>query len=138
MIRIKRFNELFEAIAVHKDMRAERLPHCSEMQARGYRTAQINGEWFAFQKNFDLDDDIYWLGEDELDYKYGEKYVADEITSKKNLPFYSIYCKCDSSLTDEERKRVVERDKEIAKKREQDKREREARQKAKQKKKKGR
>lgn len=126
MIYLKKYNDLFENAGVNKNYKPEKLPHCSEMQSRGYRTATIDNDWYAFQKDFDIDDDIYWLGEDTIDYQYGQKYIAtQDIVNDKELPFYSIYCKCDPNLTDEERKRIIDRDKEIEKRRERLKKEKE-------------
>lgn len=122
---LKKYN-IFENIGINKNIKNEKLPHCSEMISRGYRTAMIEDEWYAFQKVFDIDDEVYWLGENTIDYKYGQKYlVTNDILNNKNLPFYSIYCKCDPNFTDEEKKKIVERDKKIEKRREKLKKEKE-------------
>jgi len=119
MPHIKRFFEIFENIAVHKDVRPEKLPHCADMMARGYRVAQLSdGNKYAFTKDFDEYDDVYWLGVDNQQYKYGDKVEATEdmAKNKKNYAFYAIYCKCDTSPTDEQKKMMAERQREIEKK----------------------
>jgi hypothetical protein len=121
MMHIKKFEELFEAQAVHRSVKPEKLPHCSEMQKRGYRIAMIGGQHYAFDKNYEPDDEIYWLGEDTIDYKFGQRYIAtvDVTRDRANNPFYSLYCKCDPSPTDEEKKKIEERDKDLEKVRQQ-------------------
>lgn len=127
MTHIKRFNEILESIATHKSFKVIALPHCSEMQARGYRTAEIRGEWYAFHKDYEADDEIYWLGEDTPYYQYGKKYIAtpEVVGDKDNDAFYSIYCKCDPGMTEEQKKLQLERDKEILKRQERIKKEKE-------------
>lgn len=138
MIHIKRFEEIFENVAVHRGVKPEKLPHCAEMEAKGYRIATLGGEKYAFHKNYEMDDEIYWFGEDIDEFKNGKKYVATQelISQKENLPFYSIYCKCDPSPTEEQRKIIAEREKEIKKEKERREKEREKIIKEKQKKKK--
>lgn len=120
MTHIKRFIELFENVGVHKDVKPEKLPHCAEMEAKGYRIAQIGQHKYAFHKDYEADDEIYWLGQDTIDYKYGQKYIAtaDVASDKKNNPFYTLYCKCDPSPTDEQKKIIAQREKENQKRQE--------------------
>lgn len=117
MAHIKRFKELFEAVGVPKDVRKEKLPHCADMESKGYRIAQIGASKYAFSKNYVPDDEIYWLGQDTIDYKYGQRYIATpEVTlDKEHNPFYILYCKCDPSPTDAQKKVIAEREKEIKK-----------------------
>lgn len=117
MIHIKRFIELNENVGVPKTVRPEKLPYCSVLQTKGYRIAEIGGQKYAFDKRYEVDDEIYWLGQNNINYKYGKKYIAtpDVTKDKSNNPFYSLYCKCDPSLTDEERKKILDRDKELEK-----------------------
>lgn len=105
-MKIYKFNELFENVAIHKNMKQTRSPYCSVLQTKGYRIANINGEYYAFTKNYDVDDEVYWLGETDLQFVYGKKYLATEdlIQNKDKLPFYSLYSKCDNSLTPEQQK----------------------------------
>lgn len=119
-MHVKRFNELFEAIAVHKDVKPEILPHAAEMEGKGYRIAMIGVDKYAFHKDYEADDDVYWLGKNTLDYKYGHKYTATPamVVDKKNLPFYEIYCKVDPSPTDEQKKIIAEREKQNKKRHE--------------------
>lgn len=111
---IKRFKDIFEAVAIHKDVRIEKLPHSSEMEARGYRIANIGNDTYAFHKDYYEDDDIYWLGENTDEYRYGSKYLATPVivSNKKDYPFYAIYCKCDPSPTDAQKKVIEQREKE--------------------------
>lgn len=113
-MHVKRFKEIFEAVAVHKSVKPEKLPHCAEMEAKGYRIASIGDDKYAFHKNYEADDDIYWLGKDTPDYQYGKTYIAtpDIVADKKHNPFYSIFCKCDPGPTDEQKKIIAEREKE--------------------------
>jgi len=120
-MHIKRFYELSESVAVHRNVKPERLPHCSEMESRGYRVASLKGdEKYAFHKDYEVDDDIYWLGKDIEEFKYGNKYIAsqDIVDNKKDYPFYSIYCKCDTSPTDAQKKVIAERERENKKRQE--------------------
>lgn len=119
-MHIKRFNEIFENVATHKNVRPEKLPHCAEMEGRGYRVAEIGGIKYAFHKDYEADDVIYWLGKDTPEYKYGWQYIAtpDVTADKKNNPFYALYCKCDPSPTDEQKKILAQREKENAKRQE--------------------
>jgi len=117
MIRIRRYNDLFEAVAVHKDVKPEKLPHVADMESKGYRIAKLGTETYAFHKNYEADDDVYWLGKNTQDYKFGQKYTAtpEMASNKKNYPFYTIYCKCDPSPTEEQKKIIAEREKEYQK-----------------------
>ena len=120
-MHIKRFNEILEgAIAIPKFVKPEKLPHCADMEAKGYRIAEIGGSKYAFHKGYEADEDIYWLGKDTEYYKYGHKYIAspEVVGDKKNDAFYSLYCKCDDSPTEAQKKIIAEREKENAKRQE--------------------
>lgn len=105
-MKVYKFAELFENVAVHKSIKNVQLPYCSILQTKGYRIANINGDYFAFTKNYDVDDEVYWLGETDLQFVYGKKYIATEdlLLNKEKLPFYSLYSKCDNNLTPEQQK----------------------------------
>lgn len=122
MAHIKRFDEILEAVAVSKFVRPEKLPKVAEMEGRGYRVATLSdGNKYAFSKDYVEQDDIYWLGQNTNEYQYGLKYIANDyiISNKKNLPFYSIYSKCDPSPTDHQKKVLAMREKEnVAKQKE--------------------
>lgn len=123
MIHIKRFNELNEAFNTRNPMSKEKLPYCVDMENKGYKIAYLNKhdiDRFAFDKNFELDDDVYWMGEDTNDYKFGEKYTADEdiVNDKNKKPFYNLYCKCDPSPNDAQQEIIKKRKKESVKKQE--------------------
>jgi len=108
MIHIKRYNELIkeQSLGIPNYVKPEKIPHCSTMSTKGYKIEHFSDNSYAFNKNYDLDDDVYWLGKNTTDYQYGKKYqVTPEILAKKeHLPFYSMYCKCDPSPTDEQKK----------------------------------
>jgi hypothetical protein len=118
MIHIKRFDEIYEAVGVPKTVKPEKLPFCSVMDSRGYRIAQIGATKYAFSKNYEPDDVIYWLGQDNEYYKYGQQYIAtpDVCRDKKNDAFYALYCKCDPGPTPEQIKIIAEREREAKKK----------------------
>jgi hypothetical protein len=115
---IKSFDQfLLETAAVPKFIKPEKLPKVAEMEGRGYRVATLSdGEKYAFSKDYVEQDDIYWLGQNTPEYQYGIKYIATPyiISNKKNLPFYSIYSKCDPSPTDHQKKVLAQREKENA------------------------
>ena len=120
MIHIKKFNELKEAFNTRMPLSKEKLPYCVDMETKGYRIGYLNPhdiERFAFDKNFDIDDDVYWLGEDKVNYKFGEKYTADQymVNNKNKIPFYNLYCKCDPSPNDAQQEVLKKRNKEIIK-----------------------
>jgi hypothetical protein len=119
MNHVKRFSEIFENIAVHKNVRPEKLPKIADMEAKGYRIAQLSdGNKYAFTKNFDEYDDVYWLGVNNQEYKYGDKIsaTANIVKNKKGYAFYAIYSKCDTSPTDDQKKAIAERQRDIEKK----------------------
>lgn len=115
MTHIKKINEFFAS----KPPRKESLPHCSDMEGKGYRIAWFHNNdenRYAFDKNFEVDDEVYWLGYDTNDYKYGQKYNAtEEMVTNKKTPFYNFYCKCDPSPNDKEVQMIKDREKEVAK-----------------------
>ena len=114
------YDEVFEKLAIHKDFKKENLPYCSVLQNKGYLIIKMNDVGYAFNKNFDLDDEVYWLGKSNENYMYGNKYLVtyDVLENKNSLPFYSLYCKCDDGLTDAEKKMKTQRLKEFYKKNE--------------------
>jgi hypothetical protein len=123
MIHIYKFNELNEQVAKHKEYKPEKHPYCVDMENKGYRIGYLKKgdlERFAFDKNFDLDDDAYWLGDNNTEYEFGKKYVADQfmVDNKNKLPFYNLYCKCDNSPNEAQQEMLKKRNKDIAKKQE--------------------
>lgn len=127
MTHIKRFDELNELFNVHNPLSKEKLPYCIDMENKGYRISYLNPhdkDRFAFDKNFEIDDDVYWLGETNADYVFGEKYFATQymVDNKSKLPFYNLYCKCDPSPNDAQQEVIKKRTREIAKKQEELKR----------------
>lgn len=124
-MKIYKFDELFENIATHKNIKKVQLPYCSVLQTKGYRISNVNGEYYAFTKNYDVDDEVYWLGETDLQFVYGKKYLATEdlLKNKEKLPFYSLYSKCDNTLTAEQQKLKLKLIKDNQKRMEQKRRE---------------
>jgi len=126
MIHIKKFNELY-AFNTRMPLSKDKSPYCSDMESRGYRINYLdpNGsERFAFDKNFEIDDDVYWLGEDTPEYKFGNKYVVDQniINIKNTQPFYNLYCRCNPSPNKVEQEIIKKRKMEIIKNQEKSKR----------------
>ncbi len=124
-MRIYRFEEMFESVAIHRNIKQVRLPYCNTLQSKGYRIAEINGESYAFTKNYDVDDEIYYLGVTNADFIYGKKYLAtsDLILNKDSLPFYCLYSRCDSALTPDQQKLKIKMDKDHIKQIEQKRKE---------------
>jgi len=123
MTHIKRFIELNERVATHKEFKPEKLPYCVDMETKGYRIGYLKEgdlDRFAFDKNFDLDDDVYWLGHTNSEYKFGNKYTADQyiVDNKEKLPFYNLYCKCDNSPNEAQQEMLKKKNKELVKKQE--------------------
>lgn len=126
MRHVKKFEEIYELFNIHNPLSKEKLPYCVDMENKGYRIAYLNPhdeDRFAFDKNFELDDDVYWLGTDNEKYKFGFKYVVDKYIydNKNKLPFYNLYCKCDPSPNEAQQEMIKKRNKEIIKNQEETK-----------------
>jgi len=122
MNHLKSFQELNEIVKIRGSVKKEKLPHCEDMEMKGYRIGYLNKSdmsRYAFNKDFEIDDDVYWLGYDNNDYKFGHKYIADQeiVTNKDNLPFYNLYCECDPSPNELRQEIIKKRQDDILKKR---------------------
>jgi hypothetical protein len=127
------FSEMFESVATHKGIRPEKLPYCNTLQSKGYRIARIDGESYAFTKDYEAEDEVYWLGVTNKEFTFGKKYLAttDLLYNKEKLPFYCLYSRCDDSLTPEQQKLRLKFDKEHQKLLDQKKKEKEKKKKTK-------